>query len=141
MPADAWGLSRFVPVQGRPSTCRVGGCPAQAVSEVTGLCRAHSWRLGKRGEHQQSDNALGRLPVAAAALAGAACAGMGPSLFFPPRGDPAEGAKAVCRACVVRQECLRYALENRERFGIWGGLSERERARIRRQRRQAGEAA
>jgi len=39
----------------------------------------------------------------------------------------------VCRTCEVRAECLEYALENDERFGSWGGLSERERRRIKRE--------
>jgi WhiB family redox-sensing transcriptional regulator len=43
----------------------------------------------------------------------------------------------VCRGCEVRQQCLDYALANGEKFGIWGGLSERERRRLRRQRAQA----
>jgi WhiB family redox-sensing transcriptional regulator len=72
------------------------------------------------------------------------CAGVDPDLFFPERGASTREAKAVCRACVVRQECLEYALVNGEKFGIWGGLSERERRRLRRQRavaRRAGNAA
>jgi WhiB family redox-sensing transcriptional regulator len=47
----------------------------------------------------------------------------------------------VCRGCVVRNECLEYALVNGEKFGIWGGLSERERRRLRRARAQAGRQA
>ena len=45
-------------------------------------------------------------------------------------------AKAICRACSVQSECLEFAIENSEKFGIWGGLSERERRRIKRQRIQ-----
>src|SRR6266511_158376 len=66
------------------------------------------------------------------------CLGVDPDLFFPERGASTREAKEVCRACVVRQECLKYALVNGEKFGIWGGLSERERRRLRRQRAQAG---
>ena len=62
------------------------------------------------------------------------CLGVDPDLFFPERGASTREAKAVCRACVVREECLEYALVNGEKFGIWGGLSERERRRLRRQR-------
>jgi WhiB family redox-sensing transcriptional regulator len=58
-------------------------------------------------------------------------------LFFPARGDSTAEAKAVCAACQVRAECLQYALEHNEKFGIWGGLSERERRRLRRARRAA----
>ena len=50
--------------------------------------------------------------------------------FFPEKGGSTREAKKVCMACEVRVECLDYALENDERFGIWGGLSERERRRL-----------
>ncbi len=62
------------------------------------------------------------------------CLGVDPDLFFPERGASTREAKEVCRGCVVRVECLEYALANGEKFGIWGGLSERERRRIRRAR-------
>ena len=62
------------------------------------------------------------------------CLGVDPDLFFPERGASTKDAKAVCQGCVVREDCLEYALTNREKFGIWGGMSERERRRIRRQR-------
>lgn len=62
------------------------------------------------------------------------CLGVDPDLFFPERGASTREAKEVCRGCVVRMDCLEYALANGEKFGIWGGLSERERRRLRRQR-------
>ena len=62
------------------------------------------------------------------------CLGVDPDLFFPERGASTREAKEVCRGCIVRDLCLEYALVNGEKFGIWGGLSERERRRIRRQR-------
>ncbi|HBX08383.1 MULTISPECIES: WhiB family transcriptional regulator [Candidatus Neomicrothrix] len=62
------------------------------------------------------------------------CLGVDPDLFFPERGASTKEAKAVCKGCVVREDCLEFALQNGEKFGIWGGLSERERRRIRRQR-------
>ena len=65
------------------------------------------------------------------------CLGVDPDLFFPERGASTREAKEVCRGCVVRGQCLEFALQNGEKFGIWGGLSERERRRIRRQRAQA----
>jgi WhiB family redox-sensing transcriptional regulator len=65
------------------------------------------------------------------------CLGVDPDLFFPERGASTREAKTVCRACIVQAECLEYALVNGEKFGIWGGLSERERRRIRRQRAMA----
>ncbi|MBA2280492.1 MAG: WhiB family transcriptional regulator [Acidimicrobiia bacterium] len=72
------------------------------------------------------------------------CLGVDPDLFFPERGASTREAKEVCRGCEVREHCLEYALANGEKFGIWGGMSERERRRIRRQRaiarRQTGAA-
>jgi WhiB family redox-sensing transcriptional regulator len=62
------------------------------------------------------------------------CLGVDPDLFFPERGASTREAKSVCRSCEVRVECLEYALSHSEKFGIWGGLSERERRRVRRQR-------
>jgi WhiB family redox-sensing transcriptional regulator len=64
------------------------------------------------------------------------CVGVDPDLFFPQRGESVVEAKAICVGCPVRAECLAHALERNERFGIWGGLSERERRAIRRRRRQ-----
>ncbi len=62
------------------------------------------------------------------------CRGADADLFFPERGASTRRAKSICRACEVRVECLEYAIANSEKFGIWGGLSERERRRIRRER-------
>jgi WhiB family redox-sensing transcriptional regulator len=64
------------------------------------------------------------------------CTGVDPELFYPGRGASTKEAKQVCQGCAVRKECLEFALANGEKFGIWGGLSERERRRIRRQRNQ-----
>lgn len=63
----------------------------------------------------------------------AKCLGEDPDIFFPERGSPGDSAKRVCVNCPVRIECLEYALANSERYGIWGGLTERERTRLRRQ--------
>ncbi|HEX9643636.1 MAG TPA: WhiB family transcriptional regulator [Acidimicrobiia bacterium] len=62
------------------------------------------------------------------------CRGADPDLFFPERGASTRTAKGICRECSVRAECLEFAIVSSEKFGIWGGLSERERRRIRRQR-------
>lgn len=62
----------------------------------------------------------------------ALCAQTDPEAFFPEKGGSTREAKSVCASCEVRAECLEYALANDERFGIWGGLSERERRRLRR---------
>ena len=63
----------------------------------------------------------------------ALCAQTDPEAFFPEKGGSTREAKKVCASCEVRVECLEYALANDERFGIWGGLSERERRRVKRQ--------
>ncbi|MDR0435745.1 MAG: WhiB family transcriptional regulator [Propionibacteriaceae bacterium] len=64
----------------------------------------------------------------------ALCAQTDPEAFFPEKGGSTREAKRVCAQCEVREECLEYALVNDERFGIWGGLSERERRDVRRRR-------
>lgn len=64
----------------------------------------------------------------------AACADVDPEIFFPERGGSSRAARAVCARCEVRMQCLEYALKNKEQFGIWGGTSERERRRIRKER-------
>ena len=63
----------------------------------------------------------------------ALCAQTDPEAFFPEKGGSTREAKRVCLSCEVRGECLEYALAHDERFGIWGGLSERERRRLKKQ--------
>ncbi|WP_344736969.1 WhiB family transcriptional regulator [Microbacterium awajiense] len=60
----------------------------------------------------------------------ALCAQTDPEAFFPEKGGSTRDAKRICGSCDVRGECLDYALQNDERFGIWGGLSERERRKL-----------
>lgn len=62
------------------------------------------------------------------------CRGGDADLFFPERGASTRRAKAICGACEVQSECLEFALEQSEKFGIWGGMSERERRRVRKER-------
>ena len=62
------------------------------------------------------------------------CRGTDADLFFPERGASTRKAKAICNACDVKAECLDFAIVQGEKFGIWGGMSERERRRVRRQR-------
>ncbi|MDM4762717.1 WhiB family transcriptional regulator [Galbitalea sp. SE-J8] len=59
------------------------------------------------------------------------CAQTDPEAFFPEKGGSTRDAKRICASCEVRAECLEYALKNDERYGIWGGLSERERRKLR----------
>jgi WhiB family redox-sensing transcriptional regulator len=65
------------------------------------------------------------------------CRGADPDLFFPERGASTRSAKAICRECQVREECLEFAIVSSEKFGIWGMMSERERRKIRKERQIA----
>jgi WhiB family redox-sensing transcriptional regulator len=69
-----------------------------------------------------------QLPWAAEAK----CLNADPDVFFPEKGGSTREAKRICSECPVRDECLEYALEEDERFGIWGGMSERERRKLKR---------
>jgi hypothetical protein len=62
----------------------------------------------------------------------ALCAQTDPEAFFPEKGGSTRDAKRICLGCVAKDACLKYALDHDERFGIWGGLSERERRRLKR---------
>ncbi len=59
-----------------------------------------------------------------------ACRGQDPDLFFPQTALEAEHAVAICATCAVRSDCLEYSLEAGERFGIWGGVTEKQRRRL-----------
>ena len=87
-------------------------------------------RLGvpgvRRNAEPEDDGAL-------AWQADALCAQTDPESFFPEKGGSTREAKKICTSCEVKAECLEYALANDERFGIWGGLSERERRKLRKQ--------
>lgn len=66
-----------------------------------------------------------------------ACRGLEPSIFYPDDDDDGLEAKSVCADCGVRVACLEYALTVREKAGVWGGATERERRRLIRQRRRS----
>jgi hypothetical protein len=70
---------------------------------------------------------LEELPEPPEWVGGALCAQIDPEIFFPEKGGSTRDAKSVCKRCDVAEQCLAYALEREERFGIWGGKSERER--------------
>lgn len=65
------------------------------------------------------------------------CRGADPEIFYPDYDDEGLEAKAVCASCPVRETCLEHALNARERLGVWGGYTEKERRRMLRQRRKA----
>ena len=79
---------------------------------------------GVRGRLAEDDDQLGW-------QTDSLCAQTDPEAFFPEKGGSTRDAKKICQSCEVRTECLEYALRNDERFGIWGGLSERERRKLR----------
>ncbi|CAN5252006.1 hypothetical protein BH09ACT8_BH09ACT8_63350 [soil metagenome] len=60
----------------------------------------------------------------------AVCSQTDPEAFYPEKGGSTKDAKKVCVGCPVRSECLQWALDHDERYGVWGGLSERERRRL-----------
>lgn len=67
------------------------------------------------------------------------CRGADPEVFYPEDGDEARelAAKAICASCPVREACLDHAIARREKLGVWGGLTERERRRMIRRMRRA----
>lgn len=69
----------------------------------------------------------------------ARCRGLDPEQFFVRGVAQARPAIRVCERCVVKDECLRYALDNEIDFGVWGGLTERQRRAF--QRRQYAAAS
>jgi WhiB family redox-sensing transcriptional regulator len=84
-------------------------------------------RLGVPGVRQQPTEDDNQLAWQSDSL----CAQTDPEAFFPEKGGSTRDAKKICVSCEVRTQCLEYALQNDERFGIWGGLSERERRKLR----------
>jgi WhiB family transcriptional regulator, redox-sensing transcriptional regulator len=75
-----------------------------------------------------------------------ACLSADPDLFFPisamgPADKQITRAKMICARCVVRQECLDFALTHDQTHGIWGGTTAEERQRARRRKRRAAAAA
>lgn len=65
-----------------------------------------------------------------------ACRGLDAAIFYPDDDAEAQAAKTVCESCAVQQTCLDHALSFREKAGVWGGATERDRRRIIRQRRR-----
>jgi len=62
----------------------------------------------------------------------AVCAQTDPEVFFPEKGKSSRAAIRICKGCSVAPECLTYSLKFGERFGVWGGVSERNRRKMRR---------
>ncbi len=105
---------------------RIGAPEKPGSVELTGHADQAVW-IGLPGMPLADPSDEGELGWQADAL----CAQTDPEAFFPEKGGSTRDAKKVCGSCNVRSQCLEYALSNDERFGIWGGLSERERRRLR----------
>ena len=67
-----------------------------------------------------------------------ACKDIDKSVFFPSTYGGVKKAKAICATCPVSAECLQYATDNDLNYGVWGGLGEGDRERLRRQASMAG---
>jgi WhiB family redox-sensing transcriptional regulator len=67
----------------------------------------------------------------------ASCRSVPVAIFFPPTDHEGDRAKAVCRNCIVREQCLEFAIASGERFGVWGGLTPMERRSLVAKRRRA----
>jgi WhiB family transcriptional regulator, redox-sensing transcriptional regulator len=110
--------------------------------DATGMSGRKAIAARIRGEHTMTDLAANMSSGELASVFGlpeeqswqerSLCAQTDPEAFFPEKGGSTREAKKICVGCEVRAECLEYALANDERFGIWGGLSERERRRLKR---------
>ena len=59
-----------------------------------------------------------------------ACRDKDPDLFFPDARSDTKEALAICASCPVRVDCLEYAIETDVRFGVWGGLTDKQRRRL-----------
>ena len=112
-------MTETVAITGLPSNPRSTG-PVPTGPMPTALASLVATQRPSNGERRWQEQAN--------------CLGVDPDLFFPERGASTREAKAVCRSCEVQGDCLEYALAHGEKFGIWGGLSERERRRVRRAR-------
>ncbi len=66
----------------------------------------------------------------------ALCAQADPEAFYPKKSGSVREAKRVCRSCEVTDQCLEYAMENNERYGVWGGMSVRERRKLEKKRKK-----
>ena len=111
------GDSMMVPTVGGSTPEPIGNSPWTQGRHLS-LVRNDFDDLFEAVEEQWQDRAL--------------CAQTDPEAFFPEKGGSTREAKRICQGCEVKPECLEYALHNDERFGIWGGLSERERRRLKR---------
>jgi hypothetical protein len=115
-------------------TKRCADCGENERAENHGLlCHGCYHRNHKNGSLDAWTRMAGLPTVAAVDVSwheDALCAETDPEAFFPEKGGSTREAKAICADCPVRAECLGYALATQQRFGIWGGASERDRRKL-----------
>ncbi len=130
---------------GRPMQAQHGPRqPGMVVHDGRGLCQACAQRRRRGGygaagtvpDRNTEPVSGGKLPPREV-VEQALCAQTDPEAFFPEKGESAREAKAVCSACPVREACLEWALANDERFGVFGGMSERERRALKKKREES----
>lgn len=117
---------------------REGGITQQAIADALGISRQRVNEIvsGQTYSSQATNPNPPRDPAVGWQQLGA-CRDESTSLFFPARGEDAQYAKTICSACPVKGECLDVALADPVCTGVWGGTSEYERRRIRKERAQA----
>ena len=130
--AEISWLSDYVGATER-STDRMGAGAGQGIGQ--GMGQGMGQGIGPSQGIGQSQGIAGLLGIGLEADAQswqeqALCAETDPEAFFPEKGGSTREAKKICTGCEVKAQCLEYALANDERFGIWGGLSERERRKL-----------
>lgn len=109
-----------------PAALACCGCRGPQPEGIGGVRRqADAGRVLPPGSDRAAELA-GRMHWTQRAL----CAQTDPEAFFPEKGGTTRDAKRICGGCEVRSECLDSALQNNERYGIWGGRSERERRQL-----------
>lgn len=141
----------------RPQGTTLADHPGTRTLQGRGLCQRcyqHAWRAGQIAEARNAETAAeGGMWTNAPAghvylptfhnyapppawTEQALCAQTDPDSFFPDKGGSTRAALTTCAQCPVTLQCLEYALDNDERFGIWGGVTERKRHEMRKERRQ-----
>ncbi|MGL4174308.1 MAG: WhiB family transcriptional regulator [Actinomycetota bacterium] len=97
------------------------------------------FRLAPKGTRSPSPDQIAALLAALGEVpswhASALCAQTDPEVFFPEKGASSAAARRVCAVCPVELECRAEAMDRREPFGVWGGTTEADRRRLRRQAR------
>lgn len=117
------------------TTCSRGSCERPV--KARGLCASHyhvAWIAGNLPavEPRTAKPKASLVPVRDESwMREGACRSVDPAVFFPERGASVSQAKATCAGCTVRSQCLAYAVERSIRHGVWGGMSERQRRKLR----------